>query len=197
MPELLEGVEDDEDEDLPVADPDAVTAPAARAAPPVVPGPPAHVTDRAARLAKRNLRDIVVASVPPPHHVTTPSWLQRCDVFGGVPLDLDVTGKHVVFATTAPSNGRKAKDIMPPLHYNQAIHSPERVQWKLAVDAELEQLHSRHAFTAVPKQDVGDHLLLSTTWVFTVKDTKDPITNEPLLKFKARLTARGDLVDPK
>ena len=167
-----------------------------RAAPPVASGPPAHVTNRAARLAKRNLRDNVVAFVPPPRHVTTPSWLQRCDVFGGIPLDLDVTGKHVVFATTAPSNGRKAKDIMPPLHYNQAMRTPDAAQWKLAVESELEQLRTREAFTPVLKTTVGDRLLLSTTWVFTVKETTDPVSGESLLKFKARLTARGDLVDP-
>ena len=48
------------------------------------------------------------------------------------------------------------------------------------------------------KQEVGNHLLLllSTTWVFTLRDTMDQNTGEQLLKFKARLTARGDLVDP-
>jgi hypothetical protein len=50
--------------------------------------------------------------------------------------------------------------------------------WKRAVAAELEQLGA------------------PPTWVFTTKDDVDPVMGAPVLKFKARLTARGDLVDP-
>ena len=71
---------------------------------------------------------------------------------------------------------------MPPLHYNQAMRTPDAAQWKLAVEAELEQLRTRETFTPVPNIIVGDHLLLSTTWVFTVKDTTDRISGKPLLK---------------
>ncbi len=66
----------------------------------------------------------------------------------------------------------------------------------MAIDAELEQLGVRKAFTVEPKRMVGDNLLITTTWVFTVKDDIDPVSGAPLLKFKARLTVCGDLVDP-
>ncbi len=73
---------------------------------------------------------------------------------------------------------------------------PDWPLWKVAIDAELEQLGARKAFTFQPKRMVGDHLLITTTWVFTVKDTVDPVSGATLLKLKARLTACSDLVDP-
>jgi hypothetical protein len=60
----------------------------------------------------------------------------------------------------------------------------------------LAQLGARKAYTFQPTPLIGDHLLITTTWVFTFKDTVDPVFSAPLLKFKARLTAHGDLVDP-
>ena len=99
-------------------------------------------------------------------------------------------------ATTAQAPGRSATDISVPMHYNQATRSPDWHIWKRAIDAELEQLGVRKAFTIRPKRMVGNNLLITTTWVFTVKDDVDPVSGAPLLKFKARLTARGDLVDP-
>ena len=99
-----------------------------------------------------------------------------------------------LFATTVPANDREAMDACPPA-LNQATHSPDGKEWKLAIEAELDHFRLREAFTPVLKRIVVNHLLLSTTWIFTVKDTTDPDTGESLLKFIARLTARGDL-DP-
>ena len=99
-------------------------------------------------------------------------------------------------ATLMEADGRSAKDLPPPLNYTQAERSPDWAMWKRAVAAELEQLGSRKWATIVPKRMVGNNLLITTTWVFTVKDDVDPQTGQALLKFKARLTARGDLVDP-
>ena len=99
-------------------------------------------------------------------------------------------------ATTAQARGRSAKDIPAPAHYNQATRSPDWPLWKMSIDAELEQLGVRKAFTVQPERMVGDNLLITTTWVFTVKDDVDPASGALLLKSKARLTARGDLVDP-
>ena len=126
-----------------------------------------------------------------------PIWLAQTKVFGGVPLGFgtDPDGAWVM-ATTAEASGRSAKDIPPPLNYTQAERSKEWQMWQRAIDAELEQLGSRNWATIVPKRLVGNNLMITTTWVFTIKDDIDPMTGQPLLKFKARLTARGDLVDP-
>ncbi len=140
----------------------------------------------------------VAATAAPALPTAVPSWLERTRLFGGVPLSVDVNNPEGawVLATTAQARGRSANDITAPLHYNPATGSPEWPLWKMAIDAELAQLDSRKASTLRPRHLVGDNLLTSTTWVFTVKDTVDPVSGAPLLTFKARLTARGDLVDP-
>ena len=112
-----------------------------------------------------------------------------------MPLGLGEQGSWVA-ATTAAANGRSASQVPVPSHFNMAKASADWAMWEKAIDAELAQMEAREAFTTVLASAVGNNILITTTWVFTVKDDVDPITGEPLLKFKARLTARGDLVDP-
>ena len=154
-------------------------------------------TDHPRRLPAPRLRGAAFATTPSLHPDTpispAPEWLLRTRAFGGVPLTADGIW---VLATTALAAGRTAHEVPVPSHYNMATTSADWPMWKQAIDAELAQLEVRKAFTAVLKNVVGSNLLLRTTWVFTVKDDVDSVTGAPLLKFKARLTARGDLVDP-
>ena len=154
-------------------------------------------TDQPRRLPAAHPRAAAFATTPSlnpePPISPAPSWLLRTRAFGGVPLSAEGIW---VLATTALAAGRSAHQVPVPSHYNMATGSVDWPMWKQAIDAELAQLEVRKAFTAVLKNVVGSNLLLNTTWVFTVKDDVDPATGAPLLKFKARLTARGDLVDP-
>ena len=136
-----------------------------------------------------------IAGPHPTPPTPAPDWLLRTREFGGVPLGLGEQGIWVA-ATTTAAKGRSASQIAVPNHFNMAKASADWTMWEKAIDAELAQMEVRKAFTTVLASAVGNNILISTTWVFTVKDDVDPITKEPLLKFKARLTARGDLVDP-
>ena len=64
--------------------------------------------------------------------------------------------------------------------------------WETAIAADLAQLKAKNAWTEVDQSSAVDNILLGTTWVFTCKDSTDPKTGKPCLKFKARLTVRGD-----
>ena len=136
----------------------------------------------------------MMAAAHPTPPTPVPDWLLRTREFGGVPLGLGEQGSWVA-ATTAAANGRSASQVPVPSHFNMAKASADWAMWEQAIDAELAQMEVRKAFTTVLASAVGNNILISTTWVFTVKDVVDP-TGEHLLKFKARLTARGDLVDP-
>lgn len=77
------------------------------------------------------------------------------------------------------------------------MRSPFAALWQAAVDKELQSLQSKSTFVPVAKASVpADKKLLGTRWVFTVKLLPAPAPADPathgLLRFKARLVARGD-----
>ncbi len=73
-----------------------------------------------------------------------------------------------------PHPGPLSEGYPGPLALQPSQTSHEWPLWKMPIDAELAQLGARKAFPAQPKRMLGDHLLITTTWVFTVKDTVDP-----------------------
>ena len=122
-----------------------------------------------------------------------PPWLARIGSLY-VPLGGSTSTDGIWIYATAADLGKActAKSVPIPQHYNQARVSQLWTVWERAIAAELAQLRAKHAWTEVDHSEALDQILLGTTWVFTCKDSMDPTTGKLCLKFKARLTVRGD-----
>lgn len=68
------------------------------------------------------------------------------------------------------------------LSYQEAVGEPDREQWKKAICAEKESLRSNSTWKLVDRKEIGNKRLLSSRWVFKVKDDGT---------YKARLVVRG------
>ena len=75
-----------------------------------------------------------------------------------------------------------------PICYNHIKYRDDKKQWLIAIQKELKNLYDNHVMTFV-KTIPKNANLISTQWVFAIKRNK---FNE-IIKFKARLVARGDL----
>ena len=119
-----------------------------------------------------------------------PDWLAKIGSLY-VPLGGSTVADGVWIYTTA-ADIPTAKSVALPQHYSQARVSQLWPVWEKAIAAELAQLKAKNAWTEVDQSSAIDNILLGTTWVFTCKDSTEPQTGKPCLKFKARLTVRGD-----
>jgi len=90
----------------------------------------------------------------------------------------------------------RAQDLPTPANYNAARAWAQWAQWKLAIQAEIAQLHSREVFTSVSAHEAKGQILLGMTWSFKIKNDTDSEGNH-VLKFKARLNVRGDQQRPE
>ena len=131
------------------------------------------------------------------HDTSVPSWIQRLGsnyvpIGGFKESDICWISAFAASGIVLPL----AEDVNTPRGYQQALLSPEWPMWKAAVEAELAQLERRKAFNFVPRGDAYGQCFLGTTWVFTVKNATDE-TGARYLKYKARLTVRGDQQRPK
>lgn len=72
-----------------------------------------------------------------------------------------------------------------PTSYDDAITGPEKNEWAIAIEKELEAHEKNDTWKAIDKPSTG--VPLTTRWVFTKKKDVDG----KILKFKARLVARG------
>ena len=126
------------------------------------------------------------------HDTSVPSWIQALGT-NYVPLggfkesDIRWINAFSAAGVVLPL----AETIMTPRGYKQALLSPEWPMWQAAIEAELDQLRRRKAFTFVPRGNALGQCFLGTTWVFTVKNATDE-KGVHYLKYKARLTVRGD-----
>ena len=131
------------------------------------------------------------------HDTSVPSWIQRLGS-NYVPIG-GFEESDICWISALAASGivlPLAEDINTPRGYKQALMSAEWPMWKAAIDAELAQLQRRKAFNFVPRGDANGQCFLGTTWVFTVKNATDE-TGARYLKYKARLTVRGDQQRPQ
>ena len=89
---------------------------------------------------------------------------------------------------TAPS--KIHRDSLPPepLNYRELAKHPYFEQFKMAMRVEIEALRSKGTWDEVPRGE-ADRPPIPTTWVYKYKFDEQGY----LIKFKARLCARGDL----
>ena len=75
----------------------------------------------------------------------------------------------------------------PPKTYAEFLRHPHQREFRQAMDVEFNTLESRGTFKKVPKSD--NIAIIPTKWVWTYKFDEKGY----LIKFKARIVARGDL----
>jgi hypothetical protein len=126
------------------------------------------------------------------YDTSVPSWIQALGtnyvpIGGFKESDIRWISAFQAAGTVLPM----AETIVTPRGYKQALLSPDWPLWKAAIEAELDQLRNRKAFTFAPRADAFGQCFLGTTWVFTVKNATDE-NGAHYLKYKARLTVRGD-----
>lgn len=76
-------------------------------------------------------------------------------------------------------------EVEEPQNYQEAITSPYAVQWKRAMDEEIESLKKNNTWSIVDQQDGGK--LVQNRWVYKLKRKPDGSID----KFKARLVTKG------
>ena len=131
------------------------------------------------------------------HDMAVPSWIQSLGsnyvpIGGFKESDICWISAYQAAGLVLPM----AETIIAPRGYKQALMSPDWPMWQAAIEAELDQLKRRKAFAFVPRGDAHGQCFLGTTWVFTVKNATDE-TGAHYLKYKARLTVRGDQQRPQ
>jgi len=90
---------------------------------------------------------------------------------------------------TTPLDEINACDVPIPRTYEEAMRSTFREYWKKAIDEEIEGLKKRGVF--IPSTLPDGEVVLPHLWVFAVKAD----STGRVVRFKARLTARGDKFD--
>ena len=103
-------------------------------------------------------------------------------------------GYHALFNTTIRAGGVTKplhQDILPPppKSWKQMQKHPYAKEFKKAVDKEFNALLNKGTFEYIDKSKVDKQEPLLLMWVFTYKFDQDGY----LIKYKARLVARGDL----
>lgn len=109
-------------------------------------------------------RNRSIVYTPNREKVITNSWGR-----GGKPRSVEITLSEIIEAVA----------------FEQAIESPQRNEWKVAMDEELSSLESRDTCEIVNRTE--DIKCISSKWVYKIKT--DPTGK--VIKFKARLVAQG------
>lgn len=80
-----------------------------------------------------------------------------------------------------------ALNIEIPNNYEEALLSPNRENWKKAMQEELDTIVKRDVWDIVPRNDVKKMKIITCRWVFALKTNQDG----SIKRFKARLVAHG------
>jgi hypothetical protein len=80
-----------------------------------------------------------------------------------------------------------APSIPVPLSYQEALQSPQCSEWKEAILSELTSIEENQTWVLVDRPSNEQINVVSSKWVFTVKENIDG----SIERFKARLVARG------
>lgn len=87
----------------------------------------------------------------------------------------------------------RATDVKIPSSYRQAMRLQHAKLWREAMDREIGALNAKKNLRPISRSEMPtDHRTINTMWVFDVKT--DHKGN--MLKFKARVVARGDKQRP-
>ena len=85
-----------------------------------------------------------------------------------------------------------AEDIFIPKNHHQAMHTGLSIYWAKVEKAESEGLKKKDTYELVDEINVSPVTkIMPGKWVYAIKVD----SNGRIVRFKARLTARGDLVD--
>ena len=74
-----------------------------------------------------------------------------------------------------------------PMTYNDALTDVNSIYWKKEIDDELNSLEQLGTWTVVDATDLSIPNLLTTKWVFKLKEDDEG----NIIKYKARLVAKG------
>ena len=100
---------------------------------------------------------------------------------------------HKALTSTSPSSHRLHRDTLPlePQHYGQMLNHPHAEGFKQAMLTEVNALKGKHTWKEVPYDEAAKEgkTPIPTMWVFKYKLDEQGY----LVKYKARLCARGDL----
>ena len=81
-----------------------------------------------------------------------------------------------------------AETLNVPRSYSEAMSSPERTGWRLAMDKELKSLEDYNVFTVIGYNELPPGIkVIDSTWIFAKKLSENGEAEK-----KARLCARGD-----
>lgn len=92
-----------------------------------------------------------------------------------------------IVALTAKTIGPDKLVVVIPQTYEEALNSPESSEWKQAIFSELMSIEENNTWNVVDKPQDKLVNIVSSKWVFTVKNNIDGTIE----RFKARLVARG------
>lgn len=76
-------------------------------------------------------------------------------------------------------------EVITPNNYHEAIQSPQREEWKLAMDDEVETLKQRGVAKVIPKPDAAK--VVGCRWVYQLKKNNEG----KIIRYRARLVAQG------
>ncbi|KAI3655575.1 hypothetical protein MP638_007280, partial [Amoeboaphelidium occidentale] len=85
------------------------------------------------------------------------------------------------------SSTASVSSISIPLSYQEAIQSSHSAEWKDAILSELTSIEENHTWVLVDRPTDEQINIVSSKWVFTIKENNDGTIE----RFKARLVARG------
>ena len=100
-------------------------------------------------------------------------------------LLVDLLEKHEDPTTTVHKCVYVATELREPQTVKEALSCPEKEEWKVAMQKEMESIHSNEVWDLVelPK----DRKLVGNKWVFKKKTKADGLIE----RYKARLAAQG------
>ena len=102
----------------------------------------------------------------------------------------DLSAKvYLMHTRTTPLDEINASDVPIPRTYEEAMRSTFAAYWRKAIEEEIEALKKRGVF--IPSTLPDGEIVLPHLWVFAVKAD----STGRVVRFKARLTARGDKYD--
>jgi hypothetical protein len=136
----------------------------------------------------QSLRSIPDEDSPPPQ--TTVELSKMVSVTPPPPLESPVAPDDVsdayaqVYVFTIDDRG----EPLEPKNRKEAMNSPWKKEWLEAERVELEALRAQGCFKKINKKKLNGKRVLNSLWVYKLKRDE----NNKIVKFKARLTVRGD-----